>query len=287
MIIKKLQVILKSIFVILVLSYNVISISYAKDTEIKKVEVKTFTFSPVPQFEQRKLFSIWSPILEKLEEKTGHKFEFVGSKDINLFGKKLKYGEYDISYANPFQTLVANKEQGYTPLIRSGKKKLQGIIVSNKKNKNSKIEDLDGKVIAFPDANALAASMLLRAELKRIHDIDFKPIYVKTHSSVYLHVAKNFAYAGGGVNRTFKQQKDNIKDKLEIIYKSKKVSSHPILVHPRIGKETIDIIQNALLEINKENPELFREASMEEPIKTSIKDYVSLHSLKLEEFYVH
>jgi len=272
------------VLIISFFNFCIVNISYASDEVVG--DLKTFTFSPVPQFEQRKLFSIWQPILKKLEDKTGYKFEFIGSKDIDLFGKKLNSGAYDISYANPFQAILSNDKQGYIPLIRSGKKKLQGIIVADKKNKNIKVSDLSGKVIAFPDPNALAASMLIRAELKRNHNIEFKPIYVKTHSSVYLHVAKGFSYAGGGVNRTLNQQSDNIKDRLEIIYKSQKVPSHPILVHPRVSNKDSERIQESLLEIAKENPELFNAASIEEPVKATIDDYKVLNSLNLHEFYV-
>ena len=46
-----------------------------------------YEFGVVPQFEQRKLFRIWRPVLDELERRTGLAFHLVGSQKIPVFEK--------------------------------------------------------------------------------------------------------------------------------------------------------------------------------------------------------
>ena len=57
----------------------------------------TLKVGVVPQFEQRKLFAIWNPIIGALEEKTGCSFDLVGSDNIAAFEKAFLAGTYDIA----------------------------------------------------------------------------------------------------------------------------------------------------------------------------------------------
>ena len=88
-----------------------------------------YSFGVVPQFEQRKLFRIWRPILDELEKRTGLSFHLVGSPKIPVFEKKYMAGIYDFAYMNPYNILQAYKSQGYIPLIRDGGRVLKGVLV--------------------------------------------------------------------------------------------------------------------------------------------------------------
>ena len=238
----------------------------------------------VPQFEQRRLFSTWDPILTKLGEKTDCKYELVGSKSIAEFEEKFLAGEYDVAYMNPYHSVMAHKAQGYLPIARSGEKKLKGILVVREDSPIKDIKELDGKEIAFPSPNALGASLLMRAELATKHGLNIKPKYVKTHSSVYLHVVKKLTEAGGGVGRTLKEQKDAIKGKIRILYETAKVNAHPLVVHPRVDETMQSKIQSAFLEVGGQHPEMVELIPMKTPIATGLEDYADLKAMGLEAF---
>ena len=238
----------------------------------------------VPQFEQRKLFAIWTPILEQMERKTGCQFELMGSENISTFEQAFQEGAYDIAYMNPYHAIMAHQAQGYTPLLRSGSKKLKGILVVHKDNLITDVKELEGKTIAFPSPNALGASLLMRAELANKHGITFTPSYVKTHPSVYLHVGKKRADAGGGVGRTLKEQPDYIKNALRILYTTEPVPAHPLVAHPRLDASLRDMIQNTFLELAEKQPELTDKIPMKEPIVTSLEDYSALKEMGLDAF---
>jgi len=238
----------------------------------------------VPQFEQRKLLAIWDPILTRLQEKTGCSYRLVGSKSISEFEDKFLAGEFDLAYMNPYHSIMAYDAQGYAPLARSGQKKLLGILVVRDDSPIMNIKELDGKEIAFPSPNALGASLLMRAELALKHDIKIQPRYVKTHSSVYLHVVKKLTVAGGGVGRTLREQKDMIKDKLRVLYKTTPVNAHPLVVHPRVSSEKQREIQLAFLALGQESPEMVNLIPMKSPIEATFDDYADLRAMQLETF---
>lgn len=238
----------------------------------------------VPQFEQRRLFAVWKPILEALQKRTGCQFELVGSKTIAKFEEAFLRGDYDFAYMNPYHAVMANDAQGYEPIIRSDAKKLKGILVVPEDSPIQHVKELDGATLAFPSPNALGASLLMRAELATQHGIAITPLYVKTHSSVYLHVAKRLASAGGGVGRTLKEQPDAIKSRLRVLYTTHEVYAHPLVAHPRVPSEITQAVQNAWLSLAQEDPSLFDGIPMKKSVATSMQDYNDLQRLELEKF---
>ena len=251
-------------------------------------ESSTYIFGVVPQFEQRKLFRIWRPILTELERITGFHFVLKGSSKIPAFEDRFMAGGFDLAYMNPYHLVIASDSQGYLPLVRDGAKKLNGILVVHRDSGINTVEDLRGQVIAFPSPNALGASLLMRDELKTKFNLDFSTKYVQTHSSVYLHVVKDLVSAGGGVARTLYSQKELIQRRLKVIYKTREISPHPIAVHPRVPIAHQQRIQQALLGIaeNERGRKLFSEVPIAKITTASMDDYKNIMGWGLEHLYV-
>lgn len=247
---------------------------------------ETYTFGVVPQFEQRKLYAAWQPILDELEKRTGFSFTWITTLTIQDFEKQFVNGSFDFVYMNPYHILKASERQGYIPLVRD-KAPLRGILVVKKDSPFLKATDLNGKVVAFPSPNALGASLLIRADLERLFNVKVKPLYVKTHSSVYLHVIKDLAAAGGGVEKTLQQQEPAIRDALRVLYTTREMPSHPIAAHPRVPKQQMEKVRNALIEIasTKEGKELFSKVPVKELVPTSIADYKVMQTWGLESYW--
>jgi len=126
---------------------------------------------------------------------------------------------------------------------------LYGILAVRKDSPLQDVKELDGKKIAFPAPNALGASLLMRAELDMLHDVQVEESYVSTHSSAYLNTVLGAADAAGGVKSTLDSQSDQIKDNLRILYETSRVPPHPIVVHPRVSDEDRMAIQQAILDL--------------------------------------
>lgn len=251
----------------------------------------TYKFGVVPQFEPRKLAAIWVPILKHLEVKTGFKFELVGSADIPEFESGYETGRFDLAYLNPYHALIARKTQKYQPILKEGNSKLFGILVVAKNGSIKKVRDLKQKNkvdIAFPAPNSLGASLLMRSDLDRKFGIKFNPIWTKTHTSAYLSVVLGKATAAGGIMATLKQEPLEVQEKLKVIYETKPISPHPIVVHPRVSKKDQEIIQKAFLELasTPEGVDLLSLIPIKKLVSTSFEDYKELSKLGLEKYYI-
>lgn len=248
----------------------------------------TYTIGVVPQFEIRHIRRIWNPIIKEIEKNTGYKIKLIGSPTIPDFENEFNAGKFDFAYMNPYHLLLAQDSQGYIPLVRDHDKKLYGILVVRQDSGINSIKDLHGKKIGFPAPNALGASLLIRANLVNDYNIKFKPIYVKTHSSVYLNVVVNQTAAGGGVQKTLNQQRINIKGALKVLHRTPEVAPHPLAAHPRVPVEVRDKIKNTFLLLGKN--EIGRALLAKIPIKkvgeANVADYSPLKKFNLEKFHV-
>jgi phosphonate transport system substrate-binding protein len=264
-----------------------VTLSFAS-AQVWPADSATYSFGVVPQFEQRKLFRIWRPILDELEQRTGLRFKLVGSPKIPVFEKQYMDGTYDFAYMNPYHLLVAHDTQGYLPLVRDGGRMLKGILVVRADSPIQSVQELAGKRVAFPAPNALGASLLMRAELAKLRGVVVIPQYVQTHSSVYLHVALGQTLAGGGVASTLRSQKPEIQEKLRILYETRPMNPHPISVHPRVPEAHRELVRQALLAMaqTQRGAALLGEIPMRKAVAAELEDYTPMRDWGLEAFYV-
>jgi phosphonate transport system substrate-binding protein len=248
---------------------------------------ETYSFAVTPQFEQRKLFAIWMPIVEEVQKRTGLSLKLTSMTTVPEFEKELAKSTFDFIYCNPYSIIKSVPDPGYIPLVRDSVP-LRGILLVRKDSPYTKLSDLEGKTVAFPSPNAIGASLLIRADLARLHHVTIKPMYVKTHSSVYLHVATGLADAGGGVETTLQEQGDAIKDALRIIYTTREFPSLPVAANPRVPKADREKVRKALLELGatKEGKEMFARVPMQDVTPTSLDDYAPMRSWGLESFWI-
>jgi phosphonate transport system substrate-binding protein len=248
---------------------------------------ESYTFAVVPQFEQRKLFAIWKPIIDELNRKTGLELKLVATLTVPEFERELSRGSFDFVYANPYHILREVPRQGYLPLVRDSEP-LRGILVVRKDSPIKSPAELDGKTLAIPSFNALGASLLLRADLEQLYKAKVLPLNAKTHSSVYLHVVNNLATAGGGVEKTLQEQDPAIRDQLRILYTTRDMPSHPVAAHPRVAAAIRDRIQRAFLELgaSEAGRRMLDEIPMGHIVPASIKDYQPMSKWGLESYWV-
>lgn len=245
-----------------------------------------YTLGVVPQFEQRRLHAIWEPIAAEAGRRAGVTLKVVSAIKMQDFEKGIQEGACDFLYSNPYQMLVANERQGYTPLVRD-KVPLKGILVVRKESPLQSPADLAGKVVAFPSPNALGASLLMRADLERIFKVTVTPLYVHTHSAVYLHVLKDMAAAGGGVAKTLQEQDATVREGLRILYTTREMPSHPVSAHARVPAADRDAVRRAFLEMSADAKglDLLAKIPIREAVATAMEDYLPMREWGLNACY--
>jgi len=247
----------------------------------------TYTFGVVPQFDARHTHRVWRPLLTELEQRTGLKFRLVGSSSIPNFESQFLAGEFDFAYMNPYHVLKASMSQSYVPLVRDIGRSLYGVVVVRKDSPIRDMKELANKLVAFPSPNALGASLIPRADLKYIYGVSVEPLYVQSHSSVYLNVAMGKVDAGGGVQKTFDQQPRSVRDKLQIIYETRRSAPHPIAAHSNVSPAVRLSVQQALLALGKtaKGRDLLQLIPIKQIGVASMEDYRPLGEWGLQEFY--
>lgn len=210
---------------------------------------KVLTFGIVPQQAASKLARLWGPILAHLSEQTGYRLVFKTAPNIPTFEQRVARGEYDIAYMNPYHFTVFNEKPGYRAIARQSNKRIKGIIVVRKDSPLAKLDELDGKQLAFPAPAAFAASVLPRSELEK-RGISITPKYVSSHDSVYRSVAKGLFPAGGGIQRTLNNVSPKVREQLKVLWTTAGYTPHAIAAHPDMEQATFDAVRSALLGLN-------------------------------------
>ncbi|VAW60340.1 hypothetical protein MNBD_GAMMA11-2579 [hydrothermal vent metagenome] len=263
------------------LCLSVFQSAWAKD--------RVYSWTVVPQFSPTAVHRDWAPLLSVLEQKTGYRFLLVPADSFNFFETKLLKGKVDFAYANPYQTLLAHREQAYIPLIRDDKRRLTGILVVRKDSPLRQVKDVEGQKIAFASPNAFAVSLYMRALLSEKEKVSFIADYVGTHSNAYRQVLLGRAAASGGIYRTLHKERAEVQESLRVIYEIPSTITHAVISHPSVPEKVRNSVQQALLELamNEEGQRLLDRVFLSQPVKADFdRDYGSLKSLKLDEYVV-
>lgn len=253
-----------------------------------QVSTKVYTFDVVPQFPAAKIYTTWSPLLQRIGQDAGLCFELRVSASIPEFEQRFLKGESDFTFLNPYHAVLAYQKKKYQPLLADAQDLLTGILVVRSDNHIKNLNDLKGKNVSFPAPNSFAASLLIRAELAK-QKIDVNPVFVKTHSNVYRSVINKDALAGGGVNNTLDNEAPEVRQQLRVLYETPAYTPHPIATHPSVTSEVRERFLKAMVKLsqNEEGQKLLDGINLNKPQAVSYaKHYKVLESLQLEKFLV-
>ncbi len=215
------------------------------------VSAAQLSFGIVPQQSATKLATLWTPIMQYIKRTTGLDIAFATAPNIPEFERRLAAGQYDLAYMNPYHFVVFNQTPGYTAIAHATGKRIKGIMVVRKDSDITTLKQLDGRSLAFPSPAAFAASILTRAELTA-QSIDFEPVYVSSHDSVYRSVAKGLFSAGGGIIRTFNNLEADIRSQLRVLWTSEGFTPHAIAAHPDLDPDKARRVGAALVSMGSD-----------------------------------
>ena len=165
---------------------------------------------------------------------------------------------------------------------------MHGVIVVPNDSPITRVEELDGKVVAFPAPNALGASLIPRADFTNVFGISIVPRYVQSHSSVYLNVALGETDAGGGVQKTLGQQPVEVRDALRVLYRTRETAPHPLVAHPRVPEQVRNAVRDGLLAIGatEEGRRLLEPVPIQRIGVATMADYRPMEAWGLDALYV-
>lgn len=205
-------------------------------------------FGVVPQQSASRLAQVWGPLLAEISRRAGVPLAFATAPNIPVFEERMRKGEYDLAYMNPYHYVVFHQSNVYQAFAMEQDRKIKGILVVRKDSKYLKIEDLQGKTVVFPAPAAFAASILPQAEFRR-QSVSINPRFVASHDSVYRAVASGINEAGGGIQRTLEASPPEIRDVLRVLSETHAYTPHAFASAPRVSAEIVARIQSAMLSL--------------------------------------
>jgi phosphonate transport system substrate-binding protein len=242
----------------------------------------------VPQFSAAVLHRDWTPLLDLWGRRAGVTFQLQLHTSIPRFEAEVLAGTADLCYLNPYHQVMAHRSQGYLPLARS-RVPLTGVLVVRRDDPIASLRALDGRTLAFPAPNAFGASLWMRALLTERERLQFTPQYVQTHSNVYRQVLAGQAAAGGGVNHTLHQEREEVRQGLRVLFETPGAAPHPVSAHLRLDPGLRQTLTESLLELagQPEGEALLRAVEMEGLVRADHgRDYAPLEAYRLERYVV-
>jgi len=247
-----------------------------------------YSVAVVPQFPAAELHRDWAGLLERVGHDAGVTLVLKVAPGIPRFETELLAGAPDFAFMNPYHAVMAMRAQGYLPLLR-GSKPLTGILVVRRDDAIKSVRDLDGRQIAFPAPNAFGASLWMRALLAEREHIRISPLYVQTHSNVYRQVIHGLVAAGGGVNNTLAQERDEVRADLRVLMETPAVAPHPLAAHPRVPARVQQAVAEAFMRLAADpaGQALLAGVTLAGPVRADYgRDYRPLEQYRLDKYVV-
>lgn len=256
---------------------------------LPSVQAREYLLAVVPQLSPSSAYRDWSPFAERLGRETGITLRVRVYRTFDEFETDLANGLPDLVYLNPYQEIRAHRTQGYIPLVRDDSYRLSGVLVVRQDSPLQSVRDLNGQTIGFPDANAFAASLYMRALLQEKEKIRFTSRYYTTHGNVYRHVIVGDVAAGGGANTTLAAERAETRHELRVLYQTPGTAPHPLSAHPRVPGRDREAITAAILHMVKDvdGARLLKAIQMPEPGRADFaRDYAPLEKWRLQKYTV-
>lgn len=236
-------------------------------------ENKVIKIVMIPDEDPTKMLEDMKPLLKKLEEKTGYKYEVHLVSDYSAAVEALLNKKADMAYLGPFTYVSAHaRDPHIVPFVKevsakTGKATYRSIIVVNKETYDKGVKDLKTLkehaheiTFAFVDPKSTSGYLipygaLLKAGIDPKKDFK-KIIFAGGHDAVELAVKEGRVNAGADNDRTYPEMVSKgliSKDQNIIIWKSDPIPGYPWVYRTdTLPKELRDKIKEVFLNMSKE-----------------------------------
>lgn len=157
--------------------------------EEKAAASRPLSVGLMPYLSTRTLLANYQPIAMALETALKQPVQLLTAPDFDTYVKRVVDGEYDIALLAPHFARLAIREYDYTPLLLH-KAPIRGVLVSNRNQPLTSVDDLRGQNIAVVDRSALIviAGAVTLADNGLKENSDYRFVETVSHSSA-LHNA--------------------------------------------------------------------------------------------------
>ncbi|MFL6571118.1 MAG: phosphate/phosphite/phosphonate ABC transporter substrate-binding protein, partial [Burkholderiales bacterium] len=167
------------------------------------------------------------------------------------FGDALRNETYDIALVQPFDYVDAHDKHGYLPLARRGEA-LEAVIVVRQDSPLASIQDLKGRIVSNPPADAAVSQLTSMAF--RDAGIDpqtgLKRYYGKNHFACLQSVVIGAADACGTAEQALRtiENQSQLPTRFRIVHKTRSIPHALFVAHKRVPQKDRDVLRRTILE---------------------------------------
>ena len=238
-----------------------------KSSELGTVE-NPIKFHFVPSVDSQLIESNSKVFKQYLENNTPYKFEVIIPQSFTAVVEAFGTEKADVAVLNTFGYIKAHEKyqaEARLTVIRNGHANYQSQFIARSDSKIKKLEDLQGKKIAFVDSSSMSGYLL---PLKTLNDKKIKPretMFGQKHDNVVAMVYQGVVDAGAtfysppfkdekGVSqiedarRLVKTQYPDVEQKVSIIYLSESIPNDPVTFRKGIPEKIKLKLINAMID---------------------------------------
>ena len=258
---------------------------------LKEDDMSSFKIAVAPIISPESSLSLYAPLAGYIGKAIGKKGKLLFPSNYLETNNLIRYGQCDIAFGCTYHFVLGARDFGLelltVPVIR-GEQVYYSLIITPKSDTAKTLLDLKGKRFACEDIHSTTGWLYAAIWLNEHGENPFRffsaHIITGSMDNTIRAVATGYVDCGAVGSIVYQNMPDEIIRKVKVIQKSPPFGAPPVVVNPKMAKETKNKILKAMLEMHND-PEgkkilssigIDRFVEPEEKFYDSIRRYVEL-----------
>jgi len=209
-----------------------------------------YEFGVFPYLPQTRIHELYSPIAADFEAKLGRQVQLSSKARYETFAEELRKSTYDIAFVQPFDYVDAHDKHGYLPLARRVGD-LEGLIVVRRDSPLTSLQDLKGRIVANPPADAAVSQVTSMALWDAgIHpSTGVKRDYGRNHFTCLQSVLIGAADACGTAQQPLRTlESGQAMPRFRVLHKTVRMPHALFVVHKRVSRKDREALLKTIVD---------------------------------------
>jgi phosphonate transport system substrate-binding protein len=211
---------------------------------------RPYAFGVFPYLPLTKIHDLYAPMAQSFEAKLGRPVQLGSKAAYGAFSEDLRRQTYDIAFVQPFDYIEAHDRHGYLPLARRAGY-LEAIIVVRRDSPFRSIEDLRGKTLANPPADAAVSQVTTMAlwEAGINPSAEVVRSFGRNHFTCLQSVLIGVADACGTAEQPLRTlENGEPSSRFRVLHKTVRIPHALFVVHKRVSRKHREALQKTIVD---------------------------------------
>lgn len=204
-----------------------------------------FSFGVMPQRTPTLAAQYWNPILNYISTRSGVPLQIRLTKTAPEHADMIRHGELDFAYSN-YHLIPENDAADYRIIARPWEAAIRGEIVVLADSPIHSLTELHGQEVGFPHRAAVVGYLVTLDALLRA-GIHVQPVIAGNQEGVMGQLRAGRVVAAGVNSQVMRDFAKREKLDYRILWSSEEHLNIPIVAHPKVPKEKVEAVRQALL----------------------------------------